>query len=155
MTRGALRRLGTPDLRLRLGSSCFPVHKRLVTARSGVLANLIDDFDGQSELGLPGLDGSAGGSPSEVVGKEEHFQLFLAQLYNGGGAIDTEDQALALVILADFYDCPCVLPAADSFLALSVLNGLSAKPKSRLVPALPEGSLVAYLELASAHKLRR
>lgn len=166
-----LRRHGNPDLRLRLGSITFPVHKAYISACSSVLSNLAASFEGQDELCLHGNSSCDGNSEvSAAVQSVPDFERFLKQLYSHNAAIATESEALAMLALVDYYDCPAVLPAADAFLATALVSGrlavccYAAKAErvtvagtevGRITCTISEAKLKEYLETASRHKLRR
>ena len=146
--------LGEPDLVLRLGGTCFPVHRALLAASSGVLDGLLKEFGG-NELRLTGAEGG----PAPVPKLEEaQLQLFLAAVY-GCSSIKNEEQSLSLIQAADFYDSPGLLSQANTYLALDVISKTSpptlGRGSCRFVSRLASGKLAEYLAIASKHRLRR
>eukprot|EP00887_Chlorella_sp_A99_P001710 scaffold8.g1710.t1 len=133
LDKDALRRHGPPDLRLRVGSTTFPVHRGVVAAASGLLAGLLSDLGaGADELCLPASfplvlasTGSAASvsdapaAPPEAASSPEAVALLLALVYHTPShrGIKSPAQADQLSKLADWLDCPCALSAIDTYKA--------------------------------------
>ncbi|PSC72870.1 Actin-binding IPP [Micractinium conductrix] len=164
------RRHGAPDRRLRLGSSTFPVHSAVLAAASPVFASLFESFSDE-EISLPAAgDAAASPAPPPAACDGRRVSLFLCLLYNHGSAsIGSVDDALGVIELGAYWDCPSVLPAADAYLADDVLGSTSVlsyrQDRTYLYSSLAAGhvhrasvdgtQLFHYLSLAAKHKLRR
>lgn len=171
---GRIARLGAPDARLIWGGVAFPVHRGTIGARSGLLRGLFEASEGDKpDLCLDAACG-AGKPPLELCKDTvlfDLFELFLALLYaSGGGGGDSGGcggcgggvaaispaRVRGLVALSEFFDAPCVLPAADSALALALAgcSGFKAENYTQLGCKSDE-DLVACFHMLSKHKMRR
>ncbi|KAI8470413.1 MAG: hypothetical protein J3K34DRAFT_521423 [Monoraphidium minutum] len=158
-------RLGVPDARLRVCDAAFPVHAAFVGALSGVLSSLLEGCAGGGGASDVVLFQEGSGAPPEVR-DEAHFGRFLCVLYVQPPYTATVNQAKALAAAADFFDAAAVLPAADAYLSLAVRQdtGRPLQVHSYTIDAggtklnnyiWPAPTVESYLQLASAHRLRR